>query len=146
MYKRIFVSALMIIFTYTASTYAAEKTEVTLYKTPNCGCCEGYATYLRENGFKVTVKPTHNMPMMKKLAGVPENLEGCHTSMIEGYVVEGHVPVGPIKKMLNDRPSIKGISVPGMPQGSPGMTGIKIAPFTVYEINKNQQTRVYAVE
>ena len=127
-------------------TLAGEKPEATLYKTPDCGCCEGYASYLREHGYKVTVKPSHDMPMIKKLAGVSEELEGCHTTMIGGYVVEGHVPVGPIEKLLSERPAIKGISLPGMPQGSPGMSGRKEAPFTVYEIGGDTTPKVFAVE
>ena len=76
--------------------------------------------------------------------GVPEKLAGCHTMLIGGYVVEGHVPVGAINKLLAERPVIRGISLPGMPEGSPGMTGTKTEPFTIYEIS--DETKVYAVE
>ena len=127
-------------------SHSAEKPEATLYKTPDCGCCEGYADYLRQNGYKVTVKPSHDMPLIKKMAGVPETLEGCHTTMLDGYVVEGHVPVGPIDRLLRERPQIRGISLPGMPQGSPGMSGIKAEPFTIYEIGTTATPKVYAIE
>lgn len=129
-----------------APVLAGERPEAVLYKTPNCGCCEGYASYLRENGYQVTVKPSHDMPMIKKLAGVPEALEGCHTTMIDGYVVEGHVPVAAVGKLLEDRPKIRGISLPGMPQGSPGMSGRKSAPFTIFEIKDGASDKVFAVE
>jgi hypothetical protein len=117
----------------------------TLYKNPQCGCCETYADYLRENGFEVTVKPTHDLPLMKRQYGVPGELEGCHTTLVDGYVVEGHVPVNTLLRMLAERPDIKGISLPGMPAGSPGMFGEKTAPFTIYEFGDGP-AKVYAVE
>lgn len=117
----------------------------TLYKNPQCSCCESYADYLRENGYQVTVKATHDLTMIKREHDVPEQLDGCHTTLIDGYVVEGHVPVNSINKLLAERPQIKGISLPGMPQGSPGMTGEKTEPFTIYEIGGGA-SKVYAVE
>jgi hypothetical protein len=123
----------------------AEERVATLYKNPQCGCCEGYADYLRDNGFEVTVKPTHDLPLLHRQYGVPEPLVGCHTTLIDGYVVEGHVPVNSVIRLLKERPAIKGISLPGMPAGSPGMSGEKAAPFTIYEI-KDGPAEVYAVE
>lgn len=119
--------------------------DVILYKNPQCGCCESYADHLRQNGFQVTVKPTHDLTLIKRQQSVPPHLEGCHTMMVDGYVVEGHVPVSILRKLLTERPRIKGISLPGMPLGSPGMGGTKTAPFTVYEIGDGP-SRVYAVE
>ena len=117
----------------------------TLYKNPQCGCCEGYADYLRDNGFEVTVRPTHDLPLLHRQHGVPEPLVGCHTTLVDGYVVEGHVPIGAVLRMLDERPAIKGISLPGMPAGSPGMFGEKTEPFTIYEIGDGP-AKVYAVE
>jgi hypothetical protein len=128
------------------TSQAGENPEAILYKAPNCGCCEGHADYLRRYGYKVTVKPSHNMPQIKKLAGVPTSLEGCHTIKIGGYVVEGHVPANVLDKLLSERPKIKGISLPGMPQGSPGMSGHKSAPFAIYEIDSSVTPKVYVVE
>ena len=124
---------------------ADQRYSATLYKDPQCGCCETYADYLRENGFEVTVKPTHNLPLMKRQYGVPGELEGCHTTLVDSYVVEGHVPVNTVIRLLTERPDIKGISLPGMPMGSPGMTGEKTAPFTIYEFGAGP-AKVYAVE
>ena len=125
---------------------AGEK-DVTLYKTPQCGCCEGYADYLRDNGFAVTVKPTHDLSAMSREAGIPVEAEGCHLSFVDGYVVSGHVPVGTVSKLLTERPDIKGVTLPGMPMGSPGMTGKKEAPFEILEIRKSGGTGgVYATE
>jgi hypothetical protein len=124
---------------------AEQPHSATLYKNPQCGCCESYADYLRENGFEVTVKPTHDLPLMKRQYGVPGELEGCHTTLVDGYVVEGHVPVNTLVQLLTERPDIKGISPPGMPAGSPGMFGEKAGPFTIYEIGHGP-TKVYGVE
>lgn len=123
----------------------AETINATMYKNPQCGCCEQYAKYLRRNGFNVTVKETHNMSLISRQNGVPEKLAGCHTMLVGGYVVEGHVPVGAINKLLAERPNIKGISLPGMPEGSPGMTGQKREPFTIYEFS-DSEAKVFAVE
>jgi hypothetical protein len=124
---------------------AEDSHAATLYKDPQCGCCEGYADYLRENDFEVTVKPTHDLPLLHRQYGVPEPLVGCHTTLVDGYVVEGHVPIGAPLRMLTERPAIKGISLPGMPAGSPGMFGEKAAPFTIYEIG-DHPAKVYTVE
>jgi hypothetical protein len=112
----------------------AAPTQVTLYKNPQCGCCEGYADYLRQNGFAVDAIPTNDLVTMARQKGVPEELDGCHISMIGGYVVIGHVPMDAIRKLLTDRPKIVGISIPGMPTGLPGMPGPRPEPITIYEI------------
>lgn len=117
----------------------------TLYKNPQCECCEAYADYLGQNGYDVTVKPIHDLSLIKQQFGVEEPLEGCHTTLVEGYVVEGHVPVSVLNRLLDERPQIRGISLPGMPTGSPGMSGEKVEPFTIYEIS-DDPTRVYDVE
>jgi hypothetical protein len=120
---------------------------VTLFKNPQCSCCEGYAAYLRKNGFEVDVKPTNDLAEISSKAGVPEELQGCHTVFVGDYVVDGHVPVKVIRKLLSERPAIAGITLPGMPEGSPGMTGQKRGPFTIYAVNKNgAPPSVYAVE
>jgi hypothetical protein len=119
--------------------------QATLYKNPQCDCCEGYAAYLRRNGYAVKVIPTNDLSLIKREHGVPEELDGCHTTLVEDYVVEGHVPVATLDRLLKEKPSIKGISLPGMPMGSPGMNGTKTAPFTIYAI-KDGERQVYAVE
>lgn len=130
---------------YLASGTEAAAEAVTLYKNPQCGCCENYANYLRENGFTVTVVPTHELVTMSRAAGIPDNFQGCHLAYIEGYVVSGHLPLGTVNKILTDRPDIKGVTLPGMPFGSPGMSGTKRRPFTIYAIGGGQP-KVYAVE
>lgn len=130
-------------FVTAAQNAAAEA--VTLYKNPQCGCCEGYADYLRQNGFTVTVEATHDLVAMSREAGIPEDFEGCHLSFIDGYVVSGHVPVGTVNRLLSERPAIKGITLPGMPMGSPGMSGAKTESFTIYSIGE-EPPQLYAVE
>src|SRR5262249_1162886 len=112
-----------------AGPAAAAPTAVTLYKNPECGCCEGYADYLRQNGFTVTSKPPPDLAEISRKAGIPSEMQGCHTSMIGDYVVDGHVPVEAIQKLLAERPAIKGLTLPGMPEGSPGMAGAKTQPL-----------------
>lgn len=130
----------------TPTAFAEESLpDVMLYKTPQCGCCEGYARYLRDNGFTVTVEPTHDLAAMNRDAGLPEDFEGCHLSFIDGYIVSGHVPVETVTRLLDERPEITGITLPGMPMGSPGMSGMKSEPFTVYQFSEGA-TDVYAVE
>ena len=116
---------------------AAEPIRATLYKSPQCGCCETYAAYLRSNGFDVTVKKTLKLAEISRDAGVPPHMQGCHTMFIDGYVVDGHVPANTIRKLLADRPAVAGIVLPGMPQGSPGMSGIKTGPFVIYAVTKD---------
>ncbi|MDO8535003.1 MAG: DUF411 domain-containing protein [Xanthobacteraceae bacterium] len=119
--------------------------QATLYKSPDCTCCEGHAAYLRRNGIQVKIIETPDLTAVKKANGVPAEFEGCHTILLDGYVIEGHVPITPIRKLLRERPAIKGISLPGMPLGSPGMTGTKEGPFVIYEISEGEK-RVYSTE
>lgn len=113
---------------------AGEQAEAVLYKSPSCSCCDGHADHMRSNGFQVTVVESENMSLIKQKYGVPEEFEGCHTIVIGDYVVEGHVPASIISKLLRERPAIRGIALPGMPQGSPGMSGVKEGQFEIYEI------------
>jgi hypothetical protein len=137
------------IFTVVAPSLQAiaAPTHGTLYKDPQCSCCEGYADYLRKNGFTVDVKPTNDLAEISRKAGVPAELQGCHTMLLDDYVVDGHVPVNVIRKLLSERPAIAGITLPGMPTGSPGMFGQKTGPFTIYAVTKDGAApTVYAVD
>jgi hypothetical protein len=143
--RRFLAALLMLVLAAPASAHAQSRPQATLYKNPQCGCCEGHADHLRMNGFDVRSIETHDMPLIKRSHGVKPELEGCHTIEIGGYVVEGHVSATIIKRLLAERPPIRGISLPGMPDGSPGMPGRKTAPFTIHEITDGLP-RVYAVE
>jgi hypothetical protein len=125
----------------------ADPIHAVLYKNPQCSCCEAYAAYLQQNGFQVDVKPTNDLAEISSKAGVPAELEGCHTMLVEGYVVDGLVPVNVIQKLLEEKPAIAGITLPGMPAGAPGMAGTKTGPFTIYAVSKDGSApKVYAVE
>lgn len=124
----------------------AAKPVAVLYKNPQCDCCESYAKYLRVHGYEVKVQATHDLPLIKKKHKVPTALEGCHTTLVGGYVIEGHVPVRAMNKLLAQRPKIGGISLPGMPTGSPGMTGPKTKPFKVIAFNMSGRSALYSVE
>jgi hypothetical protein len=116
---------------------------VMLYKTPGCECCSGYADYLRGHGFIVTVKETDKLAAISSKAGIPAELQGCHTSFLGGYVIDGHVPIEAVQKLLAERPAIKGLALAGMPTGSPGMPGPKQEPFVIQAIDKDGKSSIY---
>ncbi len=107
---------------------------ITVYRDPSCGCCEAWARAAQDAGFRTTVVDRSDMPTVKRRYGVPEELSSCHTSLVDGYVIEGHVPLAEVRRLLTTRPEgVKGIGVPGMPLGSPGMEvpDGRIEPFVV---------------
>ncbi len=112
----------------------AEGTKMTVYKSPYCDCCGQWVAYLRQRGMDVTVVEKEDMDPVKRMVGVPESLRSCHTALVGGYVVEGHVPISSIGRMLSQTPEIRGIALPGMPAGSPGMPGAKEEPFVIFAI------------
>ncbi len=119
---------------------------VTVYKSPTCGCCKKYVEYLKSNGFQVSAIDSGDMDGIKKRYGV-SRVASCHTALVDGYVVEGHVPVGAIHKLLKEKPAIAGISVPGMPLNSPGMGEMQKGTLTVYSVPKDGAApKVFSVE
>jgi hypothetical protein len=100
---------------------AAEPIQVTVYKTPTCGCCSKWIEHLEQEGFEVESHDLPDLRTVKASNGVPSAMASCHTALIEGYVVEGHVPASDIRRLLAERPAMTGLAVPGMPMGSPGM-------------------------
>jgi hypothetical protein len=118
--------------------------EIVVYKNPSCGCCGGWVNHLRRTGFKVTVNNIEDLDPIKNKAGVPDGMESCHTAFVAGYVVEGHVPAENIKKILAERPEMKGLAVPGMPSSAPGMDSPDHEPYTVYSFDAKGASKVYA--
>jgi hypothetical protein len=102
---------------------AQSKPLIKVSKDPNCGCCTGWVEHLRSNGFIATVTDAADMQAIKARLGVPDELASCHTAEIGGYVIEGHVPAVAIRRLLSEKPAARGLAVPGMPIGSPGMEG-----------------------
>jgi len=113
---------------------------VTLYKNPRCICCEGYAAYLNQNGFKVTVIPSNQLEEIRQMRGASDDLDCCHTTVMGQYAVEGHVPLEVIQRLLAEKPAITGVSLPGMPSGTPGMPGPKNGPFKIYAFGNGPAT------
>ncbi|MDO9011395.1 MAG: DUF411 domain-containing protein [Gallionella sp.] len=142
--KFIRLVAITLILFMSAAGVAA--TEVTIYKSPTCGCCEKYVDYLRENGYAVKSVNESDMSAVKKRYGT-SHMASCHTALVDGYVVEGHVPVGAIRKLLREKPAIIGISAPGMPMNSPGMGEMKKGTLTIYAVPKNGlEPQVFSIE
>ena len=125
------------------SLHAANRGQVILYKNPECGCCEGYADHLRQNGFEVTAKATNDLLLIGQKYGIPDDLAPCHISLIGGYVVGSHIPIEVVNRLLSEKPQIVGITLPGMPEGTPGMPGNKPGRLDIYEIGSNPP-KVYA--
>lgn len=118
---------------------------ITVYKTPTCGCCAKWVDHMKHAGFAPAVNDLPDLGPIKTKAGVPANLQSCHTAMVDGYVVEGHVPADVVQQLLKERPKVTGIAVPGMPMGSPGMEqgGMK-DPYDVVTFDAAGRTKVYA--
>ena len=124
---------------------AAHAATMTVYKSPSCGCCAKWVAHVEKHGFEVKVVPTADMASVKKKAGVPDTLMSCHTTMVGGYVIEGHVPAADIKRLLAKKPKAKGIAVAGMPMGSPGMEqGNHREPYATMLIGKDGKASVFA--
>jgi hypothetical protein len=119
---------------------------VTVYKSATCGCCEKWVEHMKVSGFKVTAVDVDDIEVPMKTYGVPASAASCHTAVMGGYVVEGHVPADLVKKMLKEKPAITGIAAPGMPVGSPGMEvpGAKAAAYDVVSFDKLGKTALYA--
>lgn len=114
---------------------SGSKVKATVFKSPSCGCCVGYAAELERQGYNVETINTIDMRSIKQKYNIPRNMESCHTTIVGEYFVEGHVPIEAVNKLLSEKPSIDGIALPNMPAGSPGMPGIKRAPFKIYALS-----------
>lgn len=119
---------------------------ITVYKTATCGCCKLWVDYLRENGYTVVAKDISDAELasFNREHGVPGALESCHTALVNGYVLEGHVPVEDIKRLLAERPPIAGLALPGMVSGSPGMPGVTDAHYSIIAFDKRGGSKVYS--
>lgn len=128
MRRRSFLGVCLLIPLHAALGQATDSA-ITVYKSESCGCCGAWVTYLRNNGFKVDARNVPDVSAWREKLGVPAALGSCHTATIGGYVVEGHVPAADIRRLLVQRPKARGIAVPAMPIGSPGMPGPRKDPF-----------------
>ena len=120
----------------------AKKPTITVYKDPACGCCKNWIEYLGKHGYQVDAKDSPDMESIKHSLGVPDKLASCHTAVVNGYLIEGHVSAEDIDRLLAQKPKIAGIAVPGMPAGSPGMSGGP-THYSVMAFDKNGKTSVF---
>ena len=139
-------TVLLLGFAQSACTQSTAQTpEVLVYKSPTCGCCTKWVDHMREAGFTVNTKDVQDVVPIKKKLGLPAGMGSCHTAVVDGYVVEGHVPAEEVKRMLEEKPDITGIAVPGMPIGSPGMEqGNRVDSYQILTFNAKGETTVYA--
>jgi len=122
---------------------AAASPNVEVYKSPTCGCCGEWVKHMRANGFSVTVSDVADVDAFRAKAGVPAPLAACHTALVDGYVVQGHVPAADVRKLLAERPKALGLAVPGMPASAPGMDSSRPSPYQVLLFQADGATRVY---
>ena len=121
------------------------ETKMIVYKTSTCGCCGNWVVHLKANGFDVDIREVNDIVNEGRRLGVPDNLRSCHTGTIGGYAIEGHVPAADIKRLLAEQPQAKGLAVPGMPIGSPGMeNGSYIERYSVLLFNADGTNEVYS--
>ncbi|PMR69257.1 DUF411 domain-containing protein [Halomonas heilongjiangensis] len=117
-----------------------EAPQVEMHKDPNCGCCSAWAEHLEAEGFEVRVHETRDMRAVKLEHGVTPELASCHTAVVDGYVIEGHVPAADIRRLLEERPDVAGLAVPGMPHGSPGMETGRFDDYAVLGWHHDDRT------
>lgn len=122
---------------------APKQHEITVYKDPDCGCCKRWVEHLKKHGYKVIAHDTRDMASVKGNFGVKNDLQSCHTAIINGYVIEGHVPAADIDRLLKEGPKVAGLAVPGMPAGSPGMEGGAVEHYSVIAFDKAGRTKVF---
>lgn len=133
----------LVVGTASLPALAADPVSVTVYKSPTCGCCEEWIKHMRANGFRVDARDVPDTDVIKRRFGVPDELVSCHTAMIDGYVIEGHVPAATIRRLLRERPAVAGLAVPGMPASAPGMDSTTKEPYDVLAFKRDGRSSVY---
>jgi len=123
---------------------AAAPIKILVYKSPTCGCCTAWVDHLNASGFEVTARNVADVAPIKERYGIPARLASCHTGVVGGYAIEGHVPAADIQRLLREKPKAIGLAVPGMPMGSPGMEGSRKDRFDVMLVAQGGASRVYA--
>jgi hypothetical protein len=147
--RRLFVSGFVLLSVVLGSAAAlgqrSQPTVVEVFKTPTCGCCSLWVEHLKASGFATKVTDLTNLAPIKTQHQVPGALQSCHTAVVDGYVIEGHVPATDIQRLLKTRPDVAGLAVAGMPAGSPGMeAGGRIDPYHVTSFTRDGKTAVFA--
>ncbi len=118
--------------------------KVSVFKLVGCGCCDLWSEHLRKNGFEVSVSALPDLAPVRAKYGVAKDFDTCHTALVGGYVIEGHVPAADIRRLLRSKLKVAGLAVPGMPAGSPGMEGPQSEPYDVLTFDRSGATQIYA--
>jgi len=126
------------------TVWASAMPTVDVYKSPTCGCCEKWVEHMRANGFRVVTHDTDNVVQHKARLGVPLAMGSCHTAEVGGYVIEGHVPAGDVKRLLAEKPAARGLVSPGMPDSAPGMDMPGKTPYQIFLVSNDGVTSSYA--
>ena len=143
MNRKTFLYTLLVAPIATLRQSKAAMPHVSVYKDPTCGCCAKWVDHLRANGLDVSIQEVRDLKEYRRKFGVPAELASCHTATIDGYAVEGHVPAREIQRLLKERPKAKGLAVPGMPVGSPGMEAAKTQAYSVLLFDSSGRPTIY---
>ena len=137
----VFVAVLILLPLLPTSVAAAD---ITVYKSPYCGCCAEWVTHMRSHGHDMKTVEMEDLTAIKKMTGVGEHLQSCHTAVVDGYVIEGHVPSADIRRLLRERPPVLGLTAPGMPQMSPGMHSEIPRDYDVLTFDKEGRLNLFS--
>jgi hypothetical protein len=143
-WMRLAVAAVVATLLLARAPASAEPAKVQIYKSPTCGCCQKWVDHLKSSGYDVSVSNVSDVGPVKRELGVPQGAASCHTALVGGYFVEGHVPAEDIARLLAEHPDVAGLAVPGMPLGSPGMEGPNARPYKVFAVKRDGTMTVFA--
>jgi hypothetical protein len=133
------------VFSFAINSALSAEPTITVWKSASCGCCQRWVDYLQDDGFEVIAHNVDDVVSIKQKLGITDSaLYSCHTAKVGGYLIEGHVPASDIRRLLNDRPKLMGLTAPGMPQMSPGMFSIEPKGYDVVQFNAKQETGVFS--
>jgi hypothetical protein len=135
--------AALLVFAFMTPVHSQGLPKIMVYKSPTCGCCSKWVDHLEQEGFEVDARNHQNMNAVKEHYKIIRSHQSCHTAVVGGYLVEGHVPAQDIKRMLSEKPDIRGLSVPGMPMGSPGMEGHRVDKYDVLAIQRDNSSSIF---
>ena len=136
---------LVMVFAFVMNSAFSVEPTITVWKSASCGCCQRWVDYLQDDGFEVTAHNVDDVVSIKQKLGITNPaLYSCHTAKVGGYIIEGHVPASDIRRLLNERPKLMGLTAPGMPQMSPGMLSIEPIGYDVLQFNTKQGTSVFS--
>jgi hypothetical protein len=144
MNRKTFLRTLLVVPAAFATRLHAAAKHVQVYKTATCGCCGQWVAHMKLNGFDVQFENVPDTAPYRKKYGVPDAMQSCHTAIVDGYAIEGHVPAADIQRLLKDKPKAAGLAVPGMVMGSPGMEGSSAQAYSVMMFTADGKTSIYA--